>query len=70
MDNQFRAAALWMVRLQSDGEDTTTLRAFSRWLEESTEHHSAFARCETLWQTIQIAMSQLNSDGKIEEKNM
>jgi ferric-dicitrate binding protein FerR (iron transport regulator) len=66
MDDQFRAAALWMVRLRSDGEDTATLRAFSRWLEQSAEHHRAFARCETLWQTIQIALSHLRADEKID----
>jgi ferric-dicitrate binding protein FerR (iron transport regulator) len=59
MDDPFRAAILWMVRLRSDREDAATLRAFSRWLERSTEHRRAYARCEALWQMIQIALPQV-----------
>ncbi|WP_129645524.1 FecR/PupR family sigma factor regulator [Peristeroidobacter agariperforans] len=56
MDEPFRAAVLWMVRLRSDQEDAATLRAFSRWIERSTEHRRAYARCEALWLMIQIAL--------------
>lgn len=59
VDDQFRSALRWMIRLQQNGDDADTSRDFAAWLEESAAHQHAFARCESLWQTVQLALARL-----------
>lgn len=54
-DEDFRSAAQWMLQLQQPEVDSTTLRTFVTWLEESSDHRRSFARCEALWEVVRQA---------------
>jgi transmembrane sensor len=44
------AAAIWLIKLESDQRPThEELQAFQQWLEQSPAHQSAFKRLSTFW---------------------
>lgn len=60
---EFRGAVDWWIRLEGSPPDPRTLRDFANWLSEHATHRKAFARVETVWQTVQTSLVQCEAIG-------
>lgn len=59
-DRDFRVALHWWLRLKDEPTDGLTLSNFSIWLREPA-HRKAFARAETLWQTVHSSLTHFDT---------